>query len=614
MSDGGSPFIPKGPKTVAERPLDKGVILSLMPQGAPKGSFQALENYLVTPRGLLRTGDFVARGGPNMTVDYKPITGIWKLWTSAGNGYVIVTDRKFMYVLGPSGLTAYYDTYSAGTLAVTTTTATGSETSWNTDVNAGDVLVLDADGSGDGPEEAIITGVNTDTELTIASAPAGTYAAGTDYTIRKAFRTNHPLDRSEIGTTSTPSGVSTRRIQAVAADDKLVFVDGARYPRSFDGATFEQFGSLSIIPQSIAYFRDRLHFGHVIDGSEYYRYQMQWSDVGSGNLSTIGAASYQSLPYTEGAFLSFATMGGGLIAFFMDAVYIGTPTNSPSIPVDFDLVSTGGVGLVGMNAWTQALDGVFYVGQKDIYYVSNKGFEGIGTPVLRETLETCARPEFIEVVSDPANRRIIFGFPETTRTIENVWSFQWETRAWSRETFELGATFFGLVRYETTLKIDDLTGTIDELSDSYATIDEMGGDEEPTASVFIGTQTGTLYNIARTGNGQKGSFVTREIDLNMPDMKKQWTKFGLHIDRYLAEDLRFNVAISHTRGAGAFGGTWKSLGVLTIASGKSEGKVNFRSVGAVAKFKVAQVTKSQPFIVEEYTVRVRARGEEDTYV
>lgn len=612
MSDGASPFVPQGPKTIVERPLDKGVITSIMPQGAPAGSFQELENFLVTPRGLLRTGNFMARGGSNLTVDYGPVTGVWKLWTTAGNGYVVVTDRKFMYVLGSSGLTAYYDTYSTSTLEVSSTTVTGAGTSWATDINAGDVLVLDADGSGDGPEDAIITRVNSDTELTIASAPTGTYAAGTDYIIRKAFRTNHPLDRSEIGTATTPSGIATRRIQAVAADDKLVFVDGARYPRSFDGTTFGQFGSLSIIPQSIAYFRDRLHFGHVIDGSDYYRYQMRWSDVGSGNLDTIGAASYQSLPYTEGAFLSFATMGGNLVAFYMDAVYIGTPTNSPSIPVDFDLVSTGGVGLVGMNAWTQALDGLFYVGQEDIYYISNQGFEGIGTPVLRETLAKCSRPEFIEVVSDPVNKRVIFGFPKDSPYMEYFWSFQWETRAWSRETFEPGASCFGLVRYETTLTIDDLTGTIDALSDSYSTIDEMGGDENPRASVFIGTQgtSGTLYNIYKTGDSKRGEFVTREIDLNLPDQKKQYTKFGMRIDRTFTDDVEFNVWLTHERS----GGYWKPLGTLTIAGGTNEGKVNFRSVGTVARFRVEQVTATEPFVVEEFTVRVRARGREDSYV
>jgi hypothetical protein len=609
-----SGFEPINPKTLAERPLDKGVILSVPPQGMPVGSFLDLTEYLTTPRGLLRLGNISEfQGGAIPAVDYPPVTGIWKLWTTEGSGYVVVTDRKFMYVVTDGTLTGKYDTYETGTVTVTDDDVVGDETSWATDIEPGDIMVLDADGDGDGPEDAVIETVTDGTNIVLVAAPTGTYGAETDYAIRKAFRTNHPMDRSETGTTTLPAdGSHFRRLQAVVADNEIVFVDGTRYPRSFDGSDFGQFGSLTIVPRTIAYFRDRLYFGYIENAAVFDRYQMQWSDVGSGSLSTVGASSYQSLPYSEMGLKSLVTMGGNLVAFFGDAVYIGTPTNSPSVPVDFDQVSTGGIGLVGTNAWAPGLDGLFYVGQKDIYYLSQQGYEAIGTPVLRRTIETCAYPEFIDVCADPVRKRIVFSFPKSSWEGEELWSFQWETKAWSREVNT--CTALGLLRYETTYTINGLDGlavgvTTNDLSTYYATIDEMGSREDPDASLYLGTSGGEIYVARKSGSEKHGSFTTKDLEYNAPDTKKAFTKFNLRIDRELSDTLNFRVELSHDQGR-----TWKNCGTLSIPSGDTEGKVNFRSVGTVARFKVKQTTATDPYVIEEYSVRVRPRGKEDTYV
>lgn len=607
-------YTPASPENIVERPLSKGVVLNSPPQGMDTGSFLRLREFVTYPEGMKRTGN-ISHWGQGWTVDYPPVTGFWKLWRTSGVGYAVVSDRKFIYTMGQDGLTGVYDTYSDGSLSVSGAVATGNGTAWDTDVNAGDVVVLDADGSGDGPEEAIITSVDSATQVTFVEAPTGTYSAGTDYKLRKAFRTLCSQDRVDSGT----SGVAARSaIMSVAADDYLIFVDGSRHPRAFNGTTFEQFGELEIIPSCIAYFRDRLHFGNIVSGSEYSRYQIQWSDVGSGNLDIISAGSYQSLPYQQGALRALVPMGGGnLVAFFDDAVYIGTPTNSSDIPVDYDQIDSGNVGIAGPRAYANALDGIFFVGLTNVYYLSNDGLEAIGDSIAREVLTNCKYPQYISVVSDPFNERVVFGFPRNGEEIESLWSFQWKTMAWSEERVNCSCLGHFMVEYPYTVdgldalkQRDDSTPiTIDTLTDRFGSIDEMSSVEGDTG-VFVGRfGTGSIDLIHSNGTNPLGEFITRDFDFGLADTNKTVTKLGLKIDRNLDADLTFVVKISGDRGV-----TWKNVGRLRIPSGDSEGKVDFRYTNALARFWLKQESLTEPYVVEEYTLRVRSRGREDKYV
>jgi hypothetical protein len=613
MSDT-SLYIPPSPQTIAERPLSKGVLRNLPPQGMETGSFLRLREFLTLPEGIRRTGS-ISHWGQGWTVDYPPVTGFWKLWRTSGTAYSVVSDRKFIYTMGQDGLTGVYDTYSTGTCSVSGSAVTGAGgANWSSDINVGDVIVLDADGDGDGPEEGIIKTVGGATSLTLTAALSGTYGAGTDYEIRKAFRTLCAQDRADSGTSSVSS---KRRIQAIAADDYLIFVDGTRYPRAFNGTTFTQFGELTIIPQCLAYFRDRVHYGNIVSGDTYSRYQIQWSDVGSGSLATIGDSSYQSLPYQQGALRTLVPMGGNLVAFFDDAIYIGTPTNSPAIPVDYDRVDSGNIGIAGPRAYTCALDGIFFVGLTNIYYLSNQGFEAIGDPIAREVVEKCAMPQYISVESDPWNERIIFGFPKNGEEIESLWSFHWRSKAWSEEKVSCSTLGHFAIEYAYTIDgLDDLKQsddstpiTIDTLTDRFGSIDEMSSIEGETG-LFIGRYgSGYVDMLHVTGNEPLGEFITRDFDLGAADMKKTFTKFGLKIDRNLADDLTFTVRISGDRGI-----TWKQVQSLTIPAGDSEGKTTFRYTGSLARFWVLQSSPTEPYVIEEFTYRVRKRGRENTYV
>ena len=68
------------------------------------------------------------------------------------------------------------------TISVSSTTVTGVNTIWSDQgVAAGTIIILDANGQGSGPENATIASVDSNTQITLSSAPSGTFNAGTTY-------------------------------------------------------------------------------------------------------------------------------------------------------------------------------------------------------------------------------------------------------------------------------------------------------------------------------------------------------------------------------------------------------------------------------------------------
>lgn len=180
MANGFKP--PPIPRNVPLRPMNKGMIRNVSPTLIPGGGLYTAREYFVNEEGPKRRGGTVALFG-GATVDYPPVRGIISFRKTDGTLQVMVLDSKFLYLGGASSLTGQYLTESDGTIECSGTTVTGSGTDFTADINEGDVIVFDVDGSGDGPEEAEILSIGGATSLTVDAAPTGTYASGTDYEI-----------------------------------------------------------------------------------------------------------------------------------------------------------------------------------------------------------------------------------------------------------------------------------------------------------------------------------------------------------------------------------------------------------------------------------------------
>jgi hypothetical protein len=79
----------------------------------------------------------------------------------------------------------------------------------------------------------------------------------------------------------------------------------------------------------------------------------------------------------------------------------------------------------------------------------------------------------------------------------------------------------------------------------------------------------------------------------------------VRLDDAQSTDVSWTVEGSTTEGE-----TWKSLGTLTIPSGKHEGYVNFRLSGAALRFRLTSNTVVASYAISELTLRIRARSTE----
>ena len=479
MPQGNFPFIPTDPKNFPIRDLHKGVVLHKAPQDMAPGSLLRARNYLVNPAGLTRRPIY-NNYASGITVDYPPLNGLASFHTLGGVQHDVLYDQKFIYALTSSAFTGKYWEYSAGDFTNTGTAVTGNGTLWDTTAShlqVGDVFVLDDDGSGAGPESATIATITDDTHIVLASTPAADYGGGTDYVIRRAFRPVEPYFIDHVA--------------VYGSTLKLVFADSVRPPFSYDGNTFTELDSdltdQGYVPSCLTYFLDRLWMGHIQEGASDYRHRIRWSNV-DPNVDTFSTADYQDLPYSGAALRKLIPMGDRMMVYFEDALYIGIPSSFVGKPLDFKRIESGGIGLVGMKATVPWSGGHFFVGQNNIYYVSNKGVEAIGTPIIKESIDECSHLWKVFGIHDPQRDRVVFGFPKNTEEIEEFWSYNYKSKSWSSsnitgEMLAVGA-FVDTVTWGTVAATPYSTGTVTMVDES--TTLEGAGVDWVTASVVAG--------------------------------------------------------------------------------------------------------------------------------
>lgn len=659
------------PINVPIRPLSLGMIRNQPEGGIPRGAMLRAENFIVGSKGAYRRPAWVrAIGTP---VDYPPVQEVIQLWKSDGTQQVVVVDSKFVYEwsLGSDTLTGKYLVYSTGTASSSGTTVTGAGgAAWVTgDIKTGDVMVLDANGTGDGPEEIEIDAVGGETTITLVSTPVGTYGAGTDYEIRKAMNPQAP-----------------NMLDWVIADNKIIFVDGERYPFSYDGTTFGVYhASITIKPRCVAYFLDRVWFGGYVSGSTDYRQYMQWTLT--TNRQTLSGYSL-GLPYIPGALRRLLPLGVNLVAYFDDSVWLGRQTGiaGDALPVAFTRIDTTGMGLIGPRAVVELEGAHFMVGSDDVYPITNRGVEKpIGTPVAAEMLDGIAYPWLVRCAVDFAQKRVVVGVPTSSEQIERIWSYHTKAGVWSYDNLygdtlcsssaassltwdtygsapyatgtisgtgttvtgsggqafdtevEVGATVFvdtdGDGWYETSYEVDSVTDAthfettatvVDFTADPYYIVNPedsweqipyltwfaFGSEVSMTRNLYLGRDgyVCTFQDDQTLDNGAEeitAILETGDDDAGSPDDDKTYLRFGVRIDRALTANLSVGLRYSLDQGE-----TWTtpSYGNRTIVAGKRETFFGIRGTGSQIRFEVTFRGSVESFYVTEMTYRVIGRG------
>lgn len=593
-------FIPGDPKSIDERLLNKGIARHIPTVAMPPGSVLDAQNCRVTIKGIRR------RDGLNPfttgSVQHGPVSDITLFWDLIGTQQTLVIDQKFLYFVTPTQLTPRYWTYSDGTVDVTGDQVTGTAVGdWTTEeIRPGDVMVLDP---GEATEEVIeIASVGSATEITLMETSAG--HTGVPYVIRRAFGAGEPFF-----------------VDYTFNGDKVLFADGVRQLYSYDGTTFEAFGQTgNAIPNCVTYFNDRIFIGRTQEGGVVNRQRIRWSRIGRANHHDFPAENFIDLPYTNGELLRLVPLGNLLIAYFSDAIYIGQGTNNPNLPVTFQRLETGFVGLVGMKAVAPWTDGHYFVGQDDVYFLSNRGLERIGTPIKRLFHDQTDSLWKTYAATDPQETRVAFGVSQESETLDTLFSFDYEAKAWAYSKFDFECvSSLGVAQSitwadltETGVLEDGGGGTATWSSESFAnfpTWSSLSSGAIPEVSLYYG-RFGQIWRQIPETNSDAGMaipvvIVTRDEDFQTPDFDKLWTKMTIKLEEPTEVDLEFEVEASVNRGR-----TWKNIGPMRIPAGFDEGKVDFRLTGQLARFRLESNDLTPPWLMVEFVYRASVKGQE----
>lgn len=586
---------PSSAAVQATRPLSKGVIRDRSPQYVPDGGFVKLQNFFAGTEGLLRRPGYLALASAAQ-IPYKVLDYI-TIWGSDGlQQRIALTDKTLWRVYNTAVEEIEWVTYNTGTVSVSGVTVTGSGTSWlSADIKVGDLVRI-------GTEEGVVENIISDTEILIESATI-TNQIGVAYKIQGTFTPR---------VTSTPDWTTHNNI--------LIIADGKRPLIAYTpdtetvGYWIDNPGKYpstgEFIASVVVSFNNRIYVGDIqdaVDGRQ--RNMIRWSGLADPRDFSI-VTNYLYIPSMRGTIQRLMPLGPTLLAYFDDSIYVGTPTNFPLLPLQFDQVETGGNGILGKHAVFGYLGGHFWVGQDDIYLMTADGPTHIGIPVFVDTIKKCQKPGFIYVAADPSTYSIAFGFPVSNEYIEEIWRYDYRAKAWSMENTL--ATMLANPLVNEVVDWASLTPlTWDTIATVYTTWDSMGvGD--PRRYLYRAND-GILYRSTNDEDSDEtegpieAEFITKDHDYDVPDTLKTWVRFSVKIDSEAT--LTMNVPIrmycSVNRGR-----SWKYIGLLTIYAGMDEGYVNFVATGSTIRFRGECNVVSPPFTIAEYTVNVRSLGAE----
>ena len=610
---------PQSTQIIPVRPLTIGVRKDVTTQMLPPGAFRVLENTLVTERGLQRRGGLRRYGvGPAIPERIQDVAAVWQ--DDGTKPLAVIGDGKiyrFTPVTDPDDAAwTYSEAYTlavdiAGVATLNASAPIGFIDGW---VAAGDIVTITDDfGSGVETLSWPVLQITNDHVLVLDGyAESAVTVPSGDWSIQLIMGRGASgfTDWAVIG-----QGAGT-------VFGGLLFTEGTRPLARWDSDTnsiafwtadpAKKWSGEDFVCDCTSFFMDRVWAGAITNASEgYKRQRIIWSALADSSNFAV-ATNYVDLPYLGSSVKRLVPMGDRLVAYFADGIFVGIPTNYPLLPLRFERIETGGVGLIGARAVVPWFGGHFLVGQDNIYWLAYgaPALEPIGTGIFAAVIRGVSDPTNIRASTDPEISSIVFGFPRTGTDLEDVWYFHTRLKAWSQAVMNV-ETFSNIVTSNSNAW-DALSGlTWDTIDTVYPTWDSFSDGGEVAATVY--GNAGYLWTANDDVNTDYGAepidvvIETGDIDFDSPETTKNLTRLSLKIDRIEGYDeaVAFTVQGSTNKGR-----SWRTLGTLRISATMDEGKVDFRLSGSTHRLRISSSSLTTKYSIAEYSLAVCGNGDE----
>jgi hypothetical protein len=586
------------------------MVVDTPPNMIGKGAFSYLNNYFVNEKGLKkRPGISYSNYGVSIALA-PPINFLTTLGTQAGDELTLLADSKYLYKVTTAGLVPIYDEYTTGTVTALTdggtyTGVTGNATAWggggDYDLMPGDEMLIY-----NGATLVLSSTIQTVTDAThIRLTATGTTPVGPvsyTYIIRRLFvnPNNEYLDYCEA---------------YVEGVNYILITDNNRYVRMTDGSTFTRFApNYDFVCKFVAYFGDRVWLGHLIMDGSYWKDRYTWSRA--LNKQIFDAEALEDKPETVGTLVKLLPLGKKLVAYYEDAIFIGTPSNRSDLPYIFKRVESGGVGIAGIHCVTSTPLGHFFVGQSNVYVLTeDEQLYPLESGVMETYIPTCHYPAHTSVLCDAYNDQIVIGLPsDSSLDISRWFTYNWRLKAWSQFTYL--AQSASLIKMASTVTYASMgagdTYASFPLSVTYANI----GRSSDLATIYFGVNESISYltKDAAADNGTTAivaQFATPSFDTDRPDERKTFTRLSIRLSEPSTIPLNFDISASIDEYNYLTGdGLLIPLGTLTIEAGRLEGFINFKMTASTLEFHATQTISDAPYHIREYVITILQRGVE----
>jgi hypothetical protein len=611
------------PQPLVTRPL-LGINWKDSPLNLKPGELLDGQGLIVRPRGLYREPCYVASvGGAAWSPADNPLL-LTAAWGQSGFQYPYLFTENYIF-LATAGFTQQTWAYAVGNIDTSGTAVTphaGSTPLWKTlGILPGDTLTVNS-------VTYTIAAVVSDSSITLSTS-AGSQS-NQAYSITRGMHAGTPYMVDAAQATDLTLGPM---LVVATFNNQLIYINpttGAIANLTPSAAKQPSTGGFTA--ECVAYAAGRIFAGHLNDGTNgELRQFLRWSkatDLTDFSDPTAYINLLAQGSAFSGAVRRMVPMGTLLLAYLDDALVVGSLANTPNLPLAWQQIPSGGVGVAGpraiaslvlpreeQNLWGLNIAGHFFVGQDNVYFLSASSLtlQPVGSKIVKNSVLKCQVPERIQAAVDWNTRRVRFGFPRSTNQIENIYDFNWETKEWSyeaRKTWLLGDPFLSL-----SLSAQDIytvAGAAMCLVDGTTNMLVNWTSQSLTARAIYLENGGELWTFAGLeyatnpdGSANGVNIQTQDFDEGAPGMVKFWRMLRVKIawDTAPVADIVFAVSVSLDLGQ-----TWRSIGNLTVRQGETEGWINFRSTGPHVRFQLTSAAAVAPYYIVEISRLASLRG------